>query len=67
MSAIVKEVYDAFVEAGVSEGKSTLVVKAIADYGNRFPRVESGLLILQWMLGLVMVVEVLPLLKEFVT
>ena len=66
MSAIVKEVYDAFVEAGVSEEKSTLAAKAIADYDNRFSRIESDLLILKWMVGLVIVVEVLPLLKGFV-
>nr|VFK24374.1 MAG: hypothetical protein BECKMB1821G_GA0114241_100824 [Candidatus Kentron sp. MB] len=44
MSAIVKEVYDAFVEAGVSEEKSTLVAKAIADYDNRFSRIQSDTL-----------------------
>lgn len=66
MSAIVKEVYEAFVEAGVSEEKSTLAAKAIADYDTRFSRIESDLLILKWMVGLVIVVEVLPLLKDLV-
>jgi len=46
MSAIVKEVYDAFVEAGVSEEKSTLVARAIADDDARFSRIQSDLLIL---------------------
>nr|VFK68757.1 MAG: hypothetical protein BECKUNK1418G_GA0071005_12664 [Candidatus Kentron sp. UNK]VFK73712.1 MAG: hypothetical protein BECKUNK1418H_GA0071006_12592 [Candidatus Kentron sp. UNK] len=63
MSAIVKEVCDAFVEAGVSEEKSTLAAKAIADYDARFARIEADLLILKWMVGLVIAVEILPLLK----
>nr|VFK27879.1 MAG: hypothetical protein BECKMB1821G_GA0114241_103119 [Candidatus Kentron sp. MB]VFK31802.1 MAG: hypothetical protein BECKMB1821I_GA0114274_102716 [Candidatus Kentron sp. MB]VFK75572.1 MAG: hypothetical protein BECKMB1821H_GA0114242_102616 [Candidatus Kentron sp. MB] len=66
MSAIVKEVYDAFVGVCVSEEKFTLVAKAITGYGNRFSRIQSDLLILKWMVGLVIVVEVLPLLKGLV-
>jgi len=66
MSAIVKEVYDAFVEAGVSEEKSTLAAKAIADCDNRFPKIESDLLILKWMVGLVIAFKVLSLLKGLI-
>jgi len=63
MSAIVKEVYDAFREAGVSEEKASEAAKAIADYDSRFNKIEADLLILKWMVGLVIVVEVLPILK----
>nr|VFJ94408.1 MAG: hypothetical protein BECKH772A_GA0070896_1007126 [Candidatus Kentron sp. H]VFJ95290.1 MAG: hypothetical protein BECKH772B_GA0070898_1007426 [Candidatus Kentron sp. H]VFK01699.1 MAG: hypothetical protein BECKH772C_GA0070978_1007026 [Candidatus Kentron sp. H] len=66
MSVIIKEVYDAFVKTGVSEEKSTLAAKAIADDDNCFSRIESDLLILKWMVGLVIAVEVLPLLKRLV-
>ncbi len=71
MSTILKEVYDAFLEAGVSEKKSTAAAKAIADYdekfgqlNNRFNKVESDLLILKWMVGLIIVVNVLPMLRS---
>lgn len=64
MSAIVKEVYDAFLEAGVSEQKSTEAAKAIADYDTRFNKIETDLLILKWMVGLVIVVEIMPILKS---
>ena len=64
MSAIVKEVYDAFIEAGVSENKSSEAAKAIANYDNRFNKIESYLLILKWMVALVIVVEILPILKS---
>ena len=67
MSAIVKEVYDAFREAGVSEEKSTEAAKAIADFDTRFAKLEADLLVLKWMVGLVIVAEVLPLLKSLFT
>ncbi|MCY4360801.1 MAG: integrase [Gammaproteobacteria bacterium] len=67
MSAIVKEVYDAFREAGVSEEKSTEAAKAIADFDGRFVKIEADLLILKWMVGLVIVVEVLPFIRTLLT
>lgn len=60
---IVKEVYDAFREAGVSEEKSTEAANAIADFDTRFAKLEADLLVLKWMVGLVIAAEVLPLLK----
>ena len=64
MSAIVKEVYDAFLEAGVSEEKSSEAAKAIANYDTKFNKIEADLLILKWMVGMVIVVEILPILKS---
>jgi len=64
MSAIVKEVYDAFLEAGVSDEKATEAAKAIANYDSRFNKIESDLLLLKWMVGLVIVVEIVPILKS---
>ena len=63
MSAIVKEVYDAFIDAGVSEAKSTDAARAIADFDSRFNKIESELLIIKWGVGLIIAAEVLPLLK----
>jgi len=64
VSAIVKEVYDAFLEAGVSDEKATEAAKAIANYDARFNKIEADLLLLKWMVGLVIVVEIAPLLKS---
>ena len=64
MSAIVKEVYDAFLEAGVSDEKATEAAKAIANYDAKFNKIEAGLLILKWMVGLVIAIEILPILKS---
>ncbi|WP_424946751.1 integrase [Candidatus Spongiihabitans sp.] len=64
MSAIIKEVYDAFLDAGASEQKAADAAKAIANYDERFNKIESDLLILKWMVGLVIVVNVLPILRS---
>ncbi len=61
MSAIVKEVYDAFREAGVSEEKSAEAA-AVADFDTCFANLEADRLVLKWMVGLVIAAEVLPLL-----
>ncbi len=41
MSTLIIEVYDAFKSAGASEEKATAAAKAIADYDNRFNKIES--------------------------
>lgn len=71
MSAIVKEVCDAFLEAGVGDEKATEAAKAIANHDARFGKIEADLLkieadllLLKWMVGLVIVVEALPILKS---
>lgn len=41
MSTMIIEVYDAFKSAGASEEKATAAAKAIADYDNRFSKIET--------------------------
>lgn len=43
MSTMIIEVYDAFKSAGASEKKAQAAAKAIADYDNRFNKVEPEL------------------------
>ena len=47
-----------------SEEKSTEAAKAIANYDAKFNKIEIDLLLLKWMVGLVIVVEILPILKS---
>ncbi len=81
MSVIIKEVYDAFLDAGASEQKATAAAEAVAGRGRNFAsnfdaiersfdkidskldKIETDLLILKWMAGLVLAVNVLPMLK----
>lgn len=80
MSAIVKEVYDAFREAGVSEEAAANAAQAVFNRNeNRFDRigdrldkidrriakVDADLRVIKWMIGLVFVVVVLPMLKDW--
>lgn len=43
MSIMIFEVYDAFKSAGATEEKAQAAAKAIADYDNRFNKVEAEL------------------------
>ena len=61
MSLILKEVYDAFLDAGASEEKATAAAEALANYDEEFSKIKSDLLIVKWMIGLVIVVIVLPM------
>lgn len=40
MTTMITEVYDALKEAGASEEKAKAAASALADYGNRFDRLE---------------------------
>ena len=58
MGTILKEVYDAFKEAGVSEEKASQAAAALTQYEERFQRLEQRMIhlegrmsLLQWMVG----------------
>ena len=65
MAAILLEVYDALKEAGASEGKAQAAAKAIADYDNRFHRIEADMLVLKWMVGAILAGVASLVLKTF--
>ena len=63
MSLILKEVYDAFLDAGASEEKSTAAAEAVAGCGHGFDKIKFDLLVVKLMLGVVIVVNILPILR----
>jgi len=78
MSAIVKEVYDAFREAGVSDAAATGAARAVfsrsenrfdqvderlEEIDRRIAKVDSDLRVIKWMTGLIFMVVILPMLK----
>ena len=67
MSTMIKEVYEAFKDAGTSEEKAASAAEAIADYESKFANIEPDLRLIKWMLGLIVAIDVLPLLKALVT
>lgn len=65
MSTMISEVYDALKEAGASEEKSPKAAEAIANYENRFSRIESDLAVLKWMVGFNLAMTTAVLWKVF--
>ncbi len=51
MATMISEVYDAFIAAGAPEDKARKAAEALADYENRFNRIDAELVMLKWMVG----------------
>ncbi len=51
MSVMIAELYDALKEAGASEEKARAAAKTMADYDNRFNKIDAELQLMKWMLG----------------
>ena len=51
MSVMISELYDALIDAGASEEKSRAAAQALAEYDNRFNKIDTELQLMKWMLG----------------
>jgi hypothetical protein len=58
VSTMISEVYDALIAAGAPEDKARKAAETLANYDNRFSRIDGGflkvqskLLLLKWMVG----------------
>ncbi len=51
MSIMIAEVYEAFLDSGASEAKAKAAAEALAGYESRFSQLESGQMLLKWMIG----------------
>ena len=65
MATMISEVYDAFIAAGAPEEKARKAAEALADYENRLTRIDSELLILKWMVGFGIALNVAILTRLF--
>ena len=68
MSVMIAELYDALKEAGASEEKARAAAKTMADYENRFNKIDAELQLMKWMIGgcLALSVTVIGLLLNIV-
>ena len=66
MATMISEVYDAFVAAGAPEDKARKAAEALANHENRFTRVDAELLVLKWMVGFVIALDIAILVRVFV-
>ena len=69
---MISEVYDAFIAAGAPEEKARKAAEALANYDQRFDRVERELLkgqgelmLLKWMIGFVIALDIAILIRVF--
>ena len=65
MTTMISEVYDALISAGADEMKARAAASAIANYDDRFNRLEKDIAIMKWMLGFVLAMQVAILWKVF--
>lgn len=66
MATMISEVYDAFIAAGAPEDKARKAAEALADYENRFTKIDAELVILKWMVGFAVALNVAILVRLFV-
>lgn len=65
MTTMVIEIYDALRDVGASEDKSRKAAEAIANYDNRFSRIEAELLVIKWMTWTILAGVTALVLKAF--
>jgi hypothetical protein len=65
VSTMISEVYDAFLAAGTPEDKARKAAEALADDENRFARIDAELIVLKWMVGFGIALNVAILTRSF--
>ena len=66
MGMRIAEVYEALKEAGASDGKAKAAAESLANYENRFGKIEADLLVMKWMLGVVIAGIISLVVKAFI-
>jgi hypothetical protein len=65
VSTMISEVYDALIAAGAPEDKARKAAEALADHENRFSRIDTELIVLKWMVGFAVALNVAILTRLF--
>jgi hypothetical protein len=65
VSTMISEVYDAFIAAGAPEDKARKAAEALADHESRFSRIDAELIVLKWMVGFAVALDVAILTRVF--
>ena len=70
MSTMISEVFTAFRKAGVPEDDARSAAEALSNESlatkNDIQKLDKELSIIKWMLGLIIVVEIMPIIKSVV-
>jgi hypothetical protein len=59
VATMISEVYDAFIASGAPEDKARKAAEALANYENRFSRIDAELVVLKWMVGFAIDIAIL--------
>ena len=65
MTTMISELYEALIDAGASQEKAREAARAIAEYKDRFSKIDSGLHILKWMVGAILAGVVSLIIRSF--
>lgn len=63
---MISEVYDAFIACGAPEDKARKAAEALANYENRFSRIDAELVVLKWMVGFAIAIDIATLVRAFI-
>ncbi len=69
---MIAEVYDALIDAGAKEDKARAAAEAVANFEsktseikNRLTAIDGRITLVQWMIALVIIVQIVPLLQNY--
>jgi hypothetical protein len=66
VATMISEVYDAFIASGAPEDKARKAAEALANYENRFSRIDAELVVLKWMVGFAIAIDIAILVRVFI-
>ena len=65
MTTMISELYEALIDAGASEEKAREAARAIAEYEDRFSKIDLDLRTLKWMVGATLAGVVSLIIRSF--
>jgi hypothetical protein len=65
VSTMISEVYDALFAAGAPEDKARKAAETLANCENYFPQIDARLIVLKWMVGFAVALDVAILTRLF--
>lgn len=65
MSMMNNEIYDALLDAGASQEKAKAAAESVANLDDRFNKIDRELYLIKWIVGFILIVEIIPYLQRF--
>ena len=65
MAVMLSKTYDALIAAGAPDDKARAAAEELAGYESRFPKIETDLAVLKWMVGVNLAASLSLVIKAF--